>query len=466
MLNVVNPLAGQEYFWFADSTAIVPLAAGNSAQFGPMTSSKTYWLEARKGQLFNSMSTGTGSQSTPYIPFYGYYDYSWSVSLYQADELNLSGTIDSISFYVSNTISGYTVGNQIIRIGHVTDNELTSLFKPAATGLSTVFNGSITLSGPGWVTLPLSAPFQYNGLDNLMIVYENSDGSGTAAYPQFRGSTVSAVLSAYDYANGAMPSVSGILSNVRPDVRLAGDLLTDFNGCPSPRSPVTVTVSTSAFSINAGPDLNICQGSNANLNVSVTGGVPPFTYNWNPSVSLSNPAIANPVASPATTTTYSVTVTSSNGLQNTDAMIVVVTPGPAVSLSLPADSVCLNGSAFLLSGGMPAGGSYSGTGVSGGMFDPSVAGLGWHIISYTYTDPVTTCASTATQSVWVDQCIGLFGPESSGIVVYPIPADEEVMVLSSGKFAIREIHLIDLSGRRVYTARILPGMLEMVILSQ
>ena len=39
-----------------------------------------------------------------------------------------------------------------------------------------------------------------------------------------------------------------------------------------------------------------------------------------------------------------------------------------------------------LTGGSPAGGTYSGTGVSGGAFDPSVSGTGTFNITYTYTD--------------------------------------------------------------------------------
>jgi parallel beta-helix repeat protein len=461
-LSVINPLPGQGYFWYTDSTTFIPLASGNTAQFGPMATTNTYWLEARKGQLFSNVVTGNGSQSTPYMPLYGFYDNSWSVALYREDELGLTGTIDSISFYVNNALSGYTLANQIIRFAVVAEPELTSLFKPSSATMTTVFNGNVTFSGPGWVTLPLSSPFHYDGQGNLLIVYENGDGSGSSTYPQFRGSAVSGVMAAYDYANGSMPTAMGILSNIRPDLRFTGDLLTGFNGCPSPRSPVTVTVSTSALSVNAGPDLTICQGTTANLNVSVSGGVPPYTYSWNPSASLSNPAIANPVASPPTNTTYSVTVTASNGLQNTDAVIVIVTPGPTVSLSLPADSVCINGSTFQLTGGLPAGGSYAGSGVSGGMFNPALAGLGWHTVSYTYTDPATNCSSTATQMVWVDQCIGMFGPENFGIMVYPIPADDKVLVRSTGQIIVRDIVLLDLSGRIVYTARILPGMTESV----
>ncbi|HRY98183.1 MAG TPA: GEVED domain-containing protein [Bacteroidales bacterium] len=49
-------------------------------------------------------------------------------------------------------------------------------------------------------------------------------------------------------------------------------------------------------------------------------------------------------------------------------------------------SLCLNEPAFALCGGLPAGGMYSGPGVSSHSFNPSLAGPGLHTIHYTYTD--------------------------------------------------------------------------------
>ncbi|WP_353720212.1 T9SS type A sorting domain-containing protein [Dyadobacter sp. 676] len=53
----------------------------------------------------------------------------------------------------------------------------------------------------------------------------------------------------------------------------------------------------------------------------------------------------------------------------------------------PADrSVCANEAPFALSGASPAGGTYSGPGVSGGIFSPAIAGTGAKTITYTYQD--------------------------------------------------------------------------------
>jgi hypothetical protein len=61
--------------------------------------------------------------------------------------------------------------------------------------------------------------------------------------------------------------------------------------------------------------------------------------------------------------------------------------------------VCVGNSPFTLNGGSPAGGVYSGVGVSNGIFNPAVAGVGTHVITYTYTNGFCTNAATATITV-------------------------------------------------------------------
>jgi len=108
---------------------------------------------------------------------------------------------------------------------------------------------------------------------------------------------------------------------------------------------ITVTASPVA---NAGSNVSICQGASANLNAS--GGT---TYSWSPSAGLSNPNISNPVASPAQTTTYTVTV--SNG--NCSSIASVTVNVTAVNASAGQDiTICSGASGQLNATG---GSSYS-----------------------------------------------------------------------------------------------------------
>lgn len=73
---------------------------------------------------------------------------------------------------------------------------------------------------------------------------------------------------------------------------------------------------------------------------------------------------------------------------------------PAVTLS-SFSNVCNSAPAFSLTGGSPAGGVYSGTGVSSGMFDPSAVTAGSYPVTYTYTDG-SGCSNTPSQTITVD----------------------------------------------------------------
>jgi hypothetical protein len=92
---------------------------------------------------------------------------------------------------------------------------------------------------------------------------------------------------------------------------------------------------------------------------------------------------------------------------------------PDVSLE-SFDTVCVGWAAFELTGGSPAGGVYSGTGVADGWFDPTVAGVGTHIITYTFTD-IYLCENSAEQDIVVDACTGINLPDGMSIGVLPNP---------------------------------------------
>ena len=84
-----------------------------------------------------------------------------------------------------------------------------------------------------------------------------------------------------------------------------------------------------------------------------------------------------------------------------DAGSANITLNP-IDVSCPNDLVaCLNTPAFPLSGGIPAGGTFSGTGVTMNTFDPGSAGVGDHMVIYSYTDP-NNCTNSCTLTVTVN----------------------------------------------------------------
>jgi len=117
-------------------------------------------------------------------------------------------------------------------------------------------------------------------------------------------------------------------------------IATDTSGCTATDS-VTITISPNLI-LNVSPDTSICSGDNTQLTSSGGG-----TYLWTPSTGLSANNIANPVASPTVTTTYSVNVISAGGCTGSASVTVSVNPLPVITVS-PAATVC-NGSSTQLS---------------------------------------------------------------------------------------------------------------------
>lgn len=94
----------------------------------------------------------------------------------------------------------------------------------------------------------------------------------------------------------------------------------------------TVVVNVQSATATAGPDATVCQGQPTQL--TATGGT---SYSWSPSAGLNNPNIANPIATPSVTTTYTCTVTNALGCTDTDIATITVSPSPIAAFTyLPA----------------------------------------------------------------------------------------------------------------------------------
>ena len=95
-----------------------------------------------------------------------------------------------------------------------------------------------------------------------------------------------------------------------------------------------ILVSVPVVVVTANPDTAITPPATVQLNCNTQPG---WTYLWAPPTGLSNPTIANPVASPLQTTTYCVTVTDSSGCTASACITVEVTFVPDVDTLLDID---------------------------------------------------------------------------------------------------------------------------------
>ena len=103
---------------------------------------------------------------------------------------------------------------------------------------------------------------------------------------------------------------------------------------------------------------------------------------------------------PASTTMYYARATGGSCGSTACADLLINTYDLGVYHS-PLDSTC-SSSPVIMTGGYPIGGSYSGTGVSDSLFDPSIAGVGTHTITYTYNDG-NNCVDSAQVDITVLQ---------------------------------------------------------------
>jgi hypothetical protein len=153
-------------------------------------------------------------------------------------------------------------------------------------------------------------------------------------------------------------------------------------------NPATASQSSGTYSVNIQSASNsICVGDTLTLTASGSG-----TYSWSPASGLSTTTGNVVQASPVSTTTYSVTATI-NGCDVQDIKTISVNQLPSVTLP-GFNSVCGNSSPVSLSGGLPSGGVYSGSGVVSGNFDPAISGVGVVPVTYFYTDG-NGCSDTA-----------------------------------------------------------------------
>ena len=122
---------------------------------------------------------GTGTAGVYQYPVDNYYRYSYVQELYDAATLAAQGItaengIKSISFQYTKSL---VATKQItVYLGNTTKTNFSSTSDwVAASGLSQVFSGDITLTN-GWVTINFQQPFIYNGT-NLVVAINNTSGA-------------------------------------------------------------------------------------------------------------------------------------------------------------------------------------------------------------------------------------------------------------------------------------------------
>jgi len=179
-------------------------------------------------------------------------------------------------------------------------------------------------------TVPLNVTAGPACLGKAMNLYVTGDGGYTFQWSgpgNFSSNNEFPIITPVVYADSGMYKVT----------------ITSPDGCSASDSILVKVYAVP--SVSAGPDTSICKGSS----VQLSGGGTGTSYTWTPAAGLSANNIANPVATPDSTTTYLLTV-SDGTCHDTASAIINILDKPVANAGsahfiFEGQSITLNGTA-------------------------------------------------------------------------------------------------------------------------
>lgn len=341
-----------------DVTAIVttnPICPGDSTQLGVQfnnTIPASCNVSTTNCTSEVPYTIGTTSSTTAYpTPFLGFYEDGRLQMLIRASELQAAGfnggKFSSLTLDVSSVMSTQPYSGFTIKMGCSSLAQFPSAGASFQTGLNMVYTNAAYTPTVGLNTFNFTNDYEWDGTSNLLIEFCFDNGSWTSDDMVATTSTsyTSTVYRQQDGSSGCgLTSPNAV--NTRPVVTLGT--------CGALPDPAT------------------------------------YSYLWSSSQAsstISNDTIINPYGTVMVPTQYTVVVTDQSGACSDTSTVLVDTTMTPAFITSPALTYCISEDPDTLAASLP-GGTWSGTGIvnaAGGVFDPSVAGVGSHWIYYTKT---------------------------------------------------------------------------------
>ena len=262
-----DPQPGFIHMWFEDELANNFLTIGDTLITPPLFDTTIYYVQSLS--ISQSYIVGdTNTSLTSYdIPVNGTYEYSFGSSIYLSEEINARGYIDTLSYFLTDVYSDFTLSNQKIFIKETSLSEHVSTSMPDTTDMTKVFDGTISLSGEGWQKIALQYPFYYSGENNLQIVWVSNSGTIQDYYVTFLVTPVNTNRGLGTYAS-YLPLSDGTLYNYIPNVKI------NIRHCPSNIVPDTAFVIAPLYELGISDILvplnDNCYDNNVNISVRLT----------------------------------------------------------------------------------------------------------------------------------------------------------------------------------------------------
>jgi hypothetical protein len=388
---VLNASGSNQQYWYNNPTGTgTPLYIGTTFTTPVVYANTTYYAvnTATNPAIFGgpiSNTIGTGANFPGTTP----YD---SFSVFQPMILK------SVVVYAGTT------GPRIIELRNSSNSVLNSTTINLAIGANTVNLNFPINSGSGY-RLGL-------GPGNAML-YRNNSG---VTYP---------------YNIGTLASITGSSLGSTMFFFFYNWEVAPIN-CTSASSAITASVVIQPSVTSA----TICSGQQAVLYASGAN-----TYSWSTGATTSSIMV-----SPATTTNYSVSATNAC-YSITPVTNVVVNPLPVINTSGTPTAACITETVVNLMA-TPGGGTFTGTGVTGNTFDPTI-GVGTYTVNYFYVDN-NGCSNTADAFILVSACVGIneINANNNGIEVYPNPF-EDVLFITTNTTTENRVKIINTLGEVV-----------------
>jgi hypothetical protein len=399
--------------WYASPTSTTSLASGGTFVPPLASSTTTYYAQAANSStnsLFVSLAAGNGQQGNMF-----------DIVAQQNIEVN------AFDIHLSNTITNtveiwYKPGTWV---GFNTSNAgWTNVVTTTVVGLG---NGVLT-PVPLTFTVPISAGQTYGW-------YVTCNGGGNVNYTN--GTAIGAMWASnsdLQVLQGNGGTYFGVTFSPRC---FNGQVYYSKPGCTSPMTAAVLNVGAAINVTASASSGTVCAGGSTALNA---GGA--STYTWMPG-GATGAIIA---VTPGSTTIYSVTGDNGAGCVGTGTVEVFVNSLPSVSLTAAQTTVCTNGPTVALTGS-PAGGAYTGSNVTTGVFTPG-ATAGTFMPSYNITSSVTGCSNSASVTIIVSTCTGIDNSVAriNGLSVYPNPNLGEFVIELNNGF-VKTYEVTDLTGR-------------------
>ncbi|MBR3573307.1 MAG: chitobiase/beta-hexosaminidase C-terminal domain-containing protein [Bacteroidales bacterium] len=162
-----------------------------------------------------TVTIGDGTTSTAYYPISTYYNYSLTQQIYTADEIEAAGgsagTINSISFKYAYTGHLSMSGVKLYMLNTNKTAFSSDLDMVAITDANKVWEGTFTASAAGWVKIDLDTPFEYDGGNLIVCMYDQTYGY-PGNYYVFNTTATTYTSAIIYYSDSSIPDLDNIYS--------------------------------------------------------------------------------------------------------------------------------------------------------------------------------------------------------------------------------------------------------------